>query len=277
MELVEAVPAFRRFLATATRLRRASPDRQEQFNTFLAKAKPLLVKPTRRRWEALTPQLAILQSWFVAHDLLAKIAHLEDSYTELIRWALEPATHPPSAELRQSSWLASLGIDWRNARPAEPCTQFWTSDGVPDLVLSFAPQTVVVEVKTWSNEHLVPSGKTQTIAYPDAVRSALRLSSQHPIHIVFLTPDRHAADNPEAICTSFAHFALVLAGTLADIDLADDLRFAFAMLITHLATFGLPLMTQAVGWHRELNDDLLLRHIREISVMTKLLLERNNV
>ena len=277
MEPVDTLPAFRQFLTAITRLRPASVDHGERLAWFLAQVRPLVVKPTRIRWEALQPHLTALRPWLTDCDLLDRVVSLEDSYTELISWSLRPATDPRSAEVRQRSWLASLGIDWRNATPVEPQTRMLTEDGVPDLVLSFETHTVVVEVKTGSDEHLVPSGDFQTIAYPRAVRTKLGLSSQHPVHMVFLTPDCRAADNPEAICTSFAHFALVLAKALSEVELIDELRFAFAMLITQLATCSSPSIKQAASWQDEQSDDLLIRRIGEISLIAKLLLGGSNV
>jgi hypothetical protein len=130
---------------------------------------------------------------------------------------------------------------------------------------------VIVEVKTGSEEHLVPSGEDQTVVYPGAVRNALDLGSQHPVHMVFLTPDGRKAENPEAICTSFAHFALVLARALEEVGLAGDLRLAFGMLITQLATHPPSPIMEALEWQEELTDAQLIDRIGRISRMAKLL------
>ena len=161
MEPFETLPAFRQFLAAAARLRPTSIDYAERLSGFLDQAKPLIIGPTRLQWQALNPDLDLLSRWYTNCDLLDRIVSLEDSYTELIAWALRPATHPESAQLRQRRWLASLGIDLANEAPAEPRTQVLTHDGVPDLVLSFGTKTVVVEVKTDSAEHPAPSGLAQ--------------------------------------------------------------------------------------------------------------------
>lgn len=271
MQSIETLSAFRQFLTAVTRLRPAPVDHREQLAAFLARAIPLVVTPTRSQWRALQPKLTVMRRWFTDCDLLDRILTLEDSYTELISWSLRPATDPRTAEQRQRSWLASLGIGWRNETPVEPQTQMLTEDGVPDLVLSYRTQTVIVEVKTESVEHSVPSGNAQTVAYPDAVRSTLGVNSQHPIHMVFLTPDCRAADNPEAICTSFANFALALARALADVELIDELRVVFSMLITQFATYSSSSIKQAVNWQYELTDDTLIRRIGDISRMAKLL------
>jgi hypothetical protein len=151
-----------------------------------------------------------------------------------------------------------------------------TNDGVPDLVLPFQRQTVVIEVKTDSQEHPAPLGKAQTVAYPAAVRLTLHLNAEHPVHIVFLTPDSRPAENPDAICTSFAHFAVVLARTLANIDLPDELCLLTGMVITLLATFETPIRN-IVGWRTNVDDALLIEHISDISDITKLLSGVSNV
>jgi hypothetical protein len=270
MEPFEALPAFRQFLAAAIRLRPSSIDYRERLSAFLVQAKPLIIGPTRQQWQALKPDLDVLSRWYTNCDLLDRIVGLEDSYTELIAWALRPATHPESAQLRQRSWLASLGIDLANELPAEPRTQVLTPDGIPDLVLSFGTQTVVVEVKTDSPEHPAPSGTAQTLAYPDAVRSILQLNTTLPLHMVFLTPDSRAAENPDAICTNFAHFAVVLARALADMELPVDVRVLVGMVITLLATFESPIKNM-VGWQRDIDDTLLIDHIGDIFLTTRLL------
>jgi hypothetical protein len=270
MEPFEALTALRQFLAAATRLRATSIDDRERLSAFLAQAKPLIIGPTRLQWQALTPDLDVLSRWYTNCDLLDRIVRLEDSYTELIAWALRPATHPESAQLRLRSWLASLGVALANEVPAEPRTQVLTRDGIPDLVLPFGTRTVVVEVKTDSPEHAAPSGMAQTLAYPEAVRSTLQLNPQTPLHMVFLTPDSRAAENPDAICTNFAHFAVILARALADIELPDHARVLAGMVITLLATFESPIKNM-VGWQREIDDGLLIERMGDISFTTGLL------
>jgi hypothetical protein len=202
---------------------------------------------------------------------------VEDSYTELLAWALHPATHRQTAELRQRAWLASLGIDWRGASHAEPKTWLQTEHGVPDLVLQYGTQTVVVEVKTDSAEHLVGSGGYQTLDYPDEVRKALDLGPGHQMHMVFITPDGREAASPDAKCTSFAQFALVMAKTLEHVDLAGDIRTAFSMLITEFATYPPSPIREALGWGERLINAELADRTREITVAAKLLAGGNYV
>ncbi|SRR6266446_1946033 len=275
MESAEAL-AFRQFLTAVTRLRQKSVDYHQRLTTFLIQAKPLVVGPARRQWQDLKPLIDILSAWHTNCDLLDKIVSLEDSYTELIAWALRPATHPKSALLRQRNWLASLGVELADETPAEPRTQMPTNDGVPDLVLPFETQTIIVEVKTDSDEHPAPSGKDQTFAYLDAVRSSLHLSPQHSLRIVFLTPDSRPAKNPDAMCTNFAHFAVVLAKTLAGFDLPDHIRVMAGMVISLLSTFELPIQN-LVGWSSDIDDALLMEHIGDISLIAKLLPGVSNV
>lgn len=274
MESIEA--RFRQFLTEVSRLRPRFVDNSDRLGAFLVQAKRFVVEPTRLQWQRLKPQLDTLSPWYTNCDLLDSIVSLEDSYTELIAWALRPGVHPESAQLRQRNWVASLGIDWANDDPAEPCTQMWTNDGIPDLVLQFRTQTIVIEVKTHSQEHSTPYGKYQTVAYPDAVRATLRLGPEHPVHIVFLTPDSRPAENADAICTSFARFAVVLAKTLADIDLPDNFRVLVGMVITLLSTLGSPIKNM-VGWRTDIDDALLIQHIGDISLVTRLLAGITNV
>lgn len=272
MERGEIVPAFRDFLASLIRLRSGAVDTHEPFSAFLAQARPLVIGPMRKEWEALQSELGVVQRWFTDCDLLDRIVTSEDSYTELIAWALSPSTALGTAELLQRKWLTSLDIDWGNAKPVEPQTWLKTEDGIPDLVLSYKTRTVVVEVKTDSDEHRTPSGKPQTTAYPPAVRKTLGLSAQHPIHMVFLTPDGWAACDRDAICASFARFALVLAKALEEVEPADHLRSAFGMIITSFATYSLPAIKEAIRWQSDLTEDFLIRRFGDISLMARMLL-----
>jgi hypothetical protein len=65
----------------------------------------------------LAKNAALVERWVepVEHDLLA-IARVveENSYTELLAWALRPGTHEPSARRRQQEWLASLETGLRH-------------------------------------------------------------------------------------------------------------------------------------------------------------------
>ena len=174
MENVETLPAFRGFLSAVTRLN------HDRFAAFVEETRRPLVASLRGQWEALQPQLVVLQRWITDCDLLVRIVTDEDSYTELIAWALSPATNLQTAEVLQRNLLASFEIGWQPAVPVEPSTQVSTEDGTLDLLLPFTPHPIVVEVKTESDEHPAPSGKAQTIAYPDAARKKLGFRSARP-------------------------------------------------------------------------------------------------
>jgi hypothetical protein len=277
MEHSALLVAFGEFVADARRLHLGSAVAGGGFGKFIQQAKPLLAVPARRRWNSIAGVLHAIRPWYTDYDLIARIAHLEDSYTELIAWALDPETHPPSAEDRQREWLSAIGIKWLGGAAAKPLTQVWTKDGVPDLVLRLRRQVVVVEVKTWTNEHDAPSGKPQTEAYRDSVVQQFQVKADQLVHVVFLTRDRSQAANPLAICTSFSDLALALAKALSRFDLAEDVRFAFKTLITHLATFDHDELAKVIRWTDPPDDDLLFEHIAELQRISKHLLWRDDV
>jgi hypothetical protein len=146
------------------------------------------------------------------------------------------------------------------------------------LILEYDKFVVVLEAKTGSEEHEAPSGILQTMAYPDAVRRAVHIDRSKPVYIVFITPDKSEAANPEAINTTFVEFALSLAAALETIPLPDDLRFAYAMLFTHFLTYAVPpgIDTRSVvqkmdGWVVGAADDTYLVSIMgEVSAVAKL-------
>lgn len=274
--LPQAISQLETFLRDAAALRSPALDVCAHLQDFLREAGPIVVNPVLRRWDEISMELTTLRRWRVEHDLLGTIAHLEDSYTELVAWALHPQTDCASAEMRQRSWLNTLSIDWRDSTPAIPVTQLLTSDGIPDLVLSYQRQTVVVEVKKWSDEHETPSGMSQTLAYPAAVRKTLALGADHDIYMVFLTPMGCSAANPDAVTSSFCQFAVGIAKGLVGANISPELRIAFGMLITHLATFGCDAVKQALAWPDEPSGNFLLDHLQTIAEITRLL-RRDNV
>jgi hypothetical protein len=185
----------------------------------------------------LAERAALAGRWIVRHDLLSVAGSrlVENSYTELMEWALRPATHPASAERRQRSWLRAVGLDDSicGSGACIPQTQLVTDDGIPDLVLRFENSTVVVEAKTWSAEHAAPSQKPQTVAYEGSVRRTLELDVDHRVEVVFITPSRREAKNQKAKATSFVDFAFALASALDREEMPADTRAAYAMLFTH--------------------------------------------
>ena len=198
---------------------------------------PLLVPEIKSLLPRLADRAALADRWFIRHDLLSVAGNrlVEDSYTELMEWALRPATHPASAQRRQRAWLTAIGLEETvcGGSACVPQTQLATDDGIPDLVLRYEDATVVVEAKTGSAEHAAPSKKPQTVAYEDSVRRTLGLGAGHRVEVVFITPDRRDAKNPKAKLTTFVDFAFALVGALETEEMPADTRAAYAMLFTH--------------------------------------------
>lgn len=226
-----------------------------EFQCFIEKATPLVVANIKSLLPLIAGRAAIAKRWLVDHDLLAiaGLSFIEDAYTELMAWALHPATHPESAQRRQLAWLKAVGLEGIGKPNAcTPKTQMITEDGIPDLVLQFEQTTVVLEAKTGSAEHNTPSGQPQTIAYPKSVRGKLNLSPEHKIEVVFITPDRRPAENPQAKATTFIEFVFALSTVLDREKLAHDTRIAYAMLFTHFLTYA----TETDASARELINEI---------------------
>ncbi|MGD0137398.1 MAG: PD-(D/E)XK nuclease family protein [Tepidisphaeraceae bacterium] len=215
------------------------PNLEAAFGEFIRKSLPLVIAELREHLPELAARAATARRWTIRDDLLevAGLRFVEDAYTELMRWALAPNTHPPSAIDRQRSWLQSAGLegDICGVAPCEPQTQIWTEDGVPDLILRFQRGTVVVETKTGSREHDTPSGKPQTASYPAAVRQTFNLPPETPVRMLFVTPEGLPALNAEAKATTFVEFAFALIRVLDNHGLSPEsgTGAAYAMLFTH--------------------------------------------
>ena len=258
------VDTFRRFVAAGADL--AASVRHPplaEFREFLQQAEPLVVGRIQSRLPSINEQVTTISTWLTPHDLLAVSgrSYLEDPYTELMAWALAPETHAASALVRQQSWLQRVGIPHGTdqlSRPAEPRTQVVTDDGRVDLLLSFATFAVVVESKTGSTEGLTPSGRPQTIAYPEAVRRLLAAGPDFPIHVVFLTRDGDEASNRAALRTTWLEFALSQIAALDHRDLTPHTKEAFGMLFTHFlaraAPHGLDLVAALQSCHALLEN-----------------------
>jgi len=180
-----------------------------------------------------------------------------------VSWALEPGVHRASAQARQINWLARLGIRIQQRRAVSPQLQPTTDDGVPDLVLDFPKDVVVLEAKTGSAEHNAPSGRPQTRAYVAAVKKRFDPERRKRHHLVFLTPDRRRARNKRAVNTTFAEFALAQAGIMRRRNMTADTRAAFAMTITYLFVAGTPstldvsrYVKDTHGWSQQVRDDM---------------------
>lgn len=214
------------------------------FQAFLLRARPLATGHAREYLTRLTPQAAHLLPWLVSCDLLAiaGLSYAENAYTELVAWALSEK-HGEDVALRvQRAWLSALGLPSASLeRPLCVHTQLLTDDGIPDLVLQSPSMLVVVEAKIGSTEHTTPTSKLkQTEAYLAATRRTLGTGDKVPGWMVFMTLDRSAPASSEARATSYLELALALATGLSGATLADDVRWAYAMLITHLVTCAVP-------------------------------------
>lgn len=213
------------------------------FLRVVQEAKPLIVQRLQESLMAKRHELARLNEWLLPHatDLLsvAGVAGLEDPYTELMAWAMNPPGHPDLALRCQKSWLLSLGVSEakRMTKPATLFTQFRTDDGRPDLVMHLDEigLLVIVEAKTISAEHETPGGQMQTLAYPRAVRQTLGLKDDYPTVVVFLTMDGSHAASEHAILDSYSGWVRALAQAVSPCEIADnDLRWAYSTLFTHL-------------------------------------------
>jgi hypothetical protein len=267
------------------------PDLEGSFNEFIRASLPLIVADLKQCLPELTERAATAQGWIICDDLLevAGLRFVEDAYTELMRWALAPETHPPSALDRQRAWLQSADLDVRicEGMPCDPQTQLWTEDGVPDLVLRFRGGTVIVENKTGSPEHDTPSGKPQTVSYPQAVRQKFNLGEETPVSVVFITPEGLPARNPEAKRATFVEFVIALIRVLNEHGLSrvKGTGAAYAMLFTHFLNCatatnlqGKELIDQIIVWSKEPDwhseARILERRVELLTAVEMLLPER---
>jgi len=208
---------------------KASPPNIQQFLKLIQTVKPLIVRQMRESLTTCRDQVEQLAEWLTPHspDLLsiAGLSGLEDPYTELLAWALNPPNDSALALRCQKVWLKSLGVSEaaQMTRPVTFDTQVVTDDGRPDLVLhcNELQFLVVVEAKTFSKEHLAPGGTMQTVAYPVAVRDKLGLAPDFTTYMVFLSLDGSASANEEAILTTYMDFVKTLTSEISVIDLAD--------------------------------------------------------
>ena len=258
-------------------------DTVVMFREFVDQSIPEITRSIRRDLPEMLAKLRLLADWLlpIEFDLLkvAGVAGSEDAYTELVRWALNPESHPPSALARQVQWLQALGVDTsRLTEPTVPETQIWTDDGIPDLVLRYEAFTVVVEAKTGTAEHDTPLGRPQTLAYPGAIRRHYRLRDEHPIHMVFLTSDRRVAANKEAINTTYAEFCVCLVNGLEGVSRQETVRSIFALIVTHLINFAVP---REVDVNRllaalphepgiDLDDGMVLAHLADLVALRRI-------
>lgn len=260
----------------------------EQFSTFIDFSIPLIIDPIKKEISFLKNHVSLIKQWHIPFDILdiANLTKIEDSYTNIIAWALDPTTHQPSALIRQKTWLNSLGISYDFDKPCKPETFVYTTDGIPDLVLEYANSIIIIEAKTESREHTTPSGLPQTKAYLEAIKKD---NPSKKVIVVFLTIDGHHAQNKEAINTTYFHFACSLAEALRNIELSTDLKWAFSTIITHFINNLTPLeidttnlMLKIDDWCKNLDDPFniknrsyLARNINEIAPYLTLIKRSN--
>lgn len=284
---------FIQFVEKAHSLRHTAAVSSERellasFNSFVERSSALLVGPIQDRIGILQHQLAPLRAIALREDLdILKVAGLsfsEDAYTELISWMLDPKVHPVLALALQRSWLSTLGIAEESTilEAVTPRTQFWTNDGIPDLVLSYPEFLVVTEAKTGSEEHTTPrSNKYQTEAYPAAVKEAIGLGDEHTSFVIYLTVDRSAPVNNDAIPTTYLEFAIVAAEVLDRLNIGDPTRTLCATILTHLATCAIPNGVDISALLADLGSltgnssdrTAVLRHLSSLLSITSLLQE----
>jgi hypothetical protein len=241
LKMIDTIIQFKAFVEAAQKCRTDRVDLPAapivQFETFVSAALPMAVAHLKQILPRLKGRIEVLARWRSAHDLLraAGVSYVENAYANLMSWALDPATHPPTAALRQRCWLQAIGIDLPcNEECCQPITQLVTDDGIPDLVLRFKNLIVIVEAKTGTLEHDTPtSALPQTIAYAASVRAHWRVDHSTALETVFITPDGSAAANPKAKRSTYAGFAIAFAAALNSHPLPPETRAAFAMLITH--------------------------------------------
>ena len=215
----ENVESFSDFIRLAEKaLRNASEIRKVEFMRFVDKGVNILSMEARDVYDQLIPFAEVVRPWVFQHNLLETAqVFSEDALTELIAWVLHPSTHPESSGLRQNAWIQRILPNRRLSftKPAVPCTQFWSDDGVPDMVLQYDNFVLVLEAKLDASEHPTPtSGQFQTISYPPAVRRTLKLPLDFPVYMVFMTPDGRKAANPEASNTTYVEFCFAMASAI---------------------------------------------------------------
>ena len=275
--------SFEEFASKARRLRR--PGRRRipvgRFETFAARGLEAVAAPTREARRELADGLRTLGYWYTGRDLLSETGYKfqEDHLTRLVAWLLRPAVHLPSAGPRQFKWLDRLGVGIRDRRVVEPQLQVTTEDGIPDLVLDYPRDLVVIEAKVDSKEHPAPSGRPQTRAYVRAAKKRFDPDGAKRCRLVYLTKDRSPASNARAANTTFAEFALVQSEVLRRRRLDEDLRVSFRMVFSYLMMRATPeaaSFSAAVAnpdlWCEIVQDDLAFAgHRIEIEMMLRTL------
>ena len=252
---IDTLARFRAFIE-ATKVLLPSVDEKthageeatlQKFKDFIELATPLLLKDIRQCLVDHRAELDHLATWLIPSgpDLLsvALLAGSEDAYTELIGWMLDPLDHPKEALRCQRALLARVEPGGKKlVKPVHPQTQFDTDISRPDLVMHFEKLdfVLVVEAKTGSDEHETPDGVPQCRAYPPHVRNKLRLNSDYPVTVVFLTPNGVDAEDSEAIPITYLDLVRTFGLELRPDDLPDYLRWSYATIFTHFLACAIP-------------------------------------
>ena len=229
--------------STRDNIRRSASD----FESFIARAKPIVVKQVRDQLRLHREQLETVHRLVLPRscDILhvAGLSGREDPYTYLIAWMLWP--EDPDLALRiQKAWLNKIGLTEDSEKlnqPVEPMPQFVTSDCRPDIVIHFRELSfvLIVEAKTGTKEHISSDENYQTEVYARKVRGRLKLDPNYRAEVVFLTLDREPAENEDAWPATYQDFVAAVAASL-DNSVNDSLRAAFSTVITHFLTHAMP-------------------------------------
>ena len=244
----ETRSAFLAFVEQADEVSRADTTRQK-FQSFVERGEEIILNDAKANVAELSRAAEIIRRSCTAHDLFheARITGREDPTTELVRWLLAPSTHPKSALARQHTWLRTIG--WSGALPAEavePKTQWATPEGpIADLIVNYNDRVVVVEAKTWSQEHEAGStGILQTLFYGSAAQKHFK---GEPF-VVFMTLDGRAARGSGAP-TTYAAVACAVTKALDEFwdEMEFDTREAFRAVMVHLLRRGGPVDLEAAA------------------------------
>lgn len=283
------VEAFRIFLQKAKELLPTitTPSQQRQspslddFRGFLVQARALVLQdwPTNRP----TVQFLLqkLQPYVLDEhqDLLqvAGLSFVENAYTNLLAWCLDPATHPATGLTRQRSWLELLGIQEGIHHPSTPMLQVRTDDGIPDLVLVYPTFFLVLEAKTGTAEHASPvSGRMQTFSYLESVRRKLGIDPTKAGIMIFLTPDGRDAANPEAVTTTFLDMVWAIARCLTPQELGEPIATLMRLIFTHWLAWATPWNLEIANVVRRadlanLSDDWCMANLNFVNEVHNLL------
>lgn len=279
------VEAFRRFVERARALRPPEELPVAQFREFVARATPLATAHVRGSIERLAEIAPPILHWLLEpeQDVLAVAGYawVETAYTNLVAWALYPPGRPDVALACQRAWVnrCAPGIVVEHA--VKPLHQLVTDDGIPDLVFEYGEDVLIVEAKTKTFEHAIPSGQPQTIGYVASVAKHLGCDPER-CHVVLLTPDRRAPANPRARAASYADFVLALSPALAMVSEDESLFHPYLVVMTHFLRCSLPngvdagsLLERICRWQRQPSDSdasEILRELDAIQLLASLLL-----